>query len=566
MPNSKWENRTKEMTISRLNGASLKYSIYITMPLLVIVALSLGTAAARGGELCFELVDGTVITGRVDVKAVTIRIASGNVLKIPVAELTELNVGLNDRPGLVGRAEALVKALDSAKTRQDARRKLIALGPEVSLVVSRHAASDIPARGAAVAEVLKAYKTWSTDHGGAPEAIVRPLKLRSTVQADVNRFIGTVTVKQFRIASVGGDVTVKLDDIRRIRPGVPTAGIKLGRWTVELRDKTRLEGMVLNRSLRVKTRYGTMAVPLAQIMKADFSADGKPARIRCRGSDRIVGALGAKTTISLKTDKGRVNIPAEKISVLAVHGVLNLDLGKGGAMKLVVIPAGKFLMGSPAAERGRRANEGPQRQVTISKAFYMGATEVTQSQYQAVMGKNPSTFNGVKGPVEQVTWNDAKAFCKALSKKTGKLVVLPTEAQWEYASRGGTRTRFNFGDDDKGLGVHGWFKGNSGGRSQPVGLKKPNAFGLYDMHGNVWEWCRDGFDDKSYARAKNVDPENSTTLRYRVQRGGSWSNDAPLCRSAMRGRSDPDDRNPDFGFRVVVVADQVADQKPLAAW
>jgi formylglycine-generating enzyme required for sulfatase activity len=525
----------------------------------IAVALPLGRAAeppaaARGRELQFELVDGTVITGRSDVKAVTIRIASGNLLKIPVAELTELNVGLNDRRSLVERVEKLIKALDSAKTRQYAQRELIALGPPVTLIVSPHASSDVSARRAAVADVLKAYKTWSLDHSEATEAMARPLKLRSTVRADVNTFVGTVTVKQFRIASAYGNVTVKLDAVLRIRPGSPPAPIKLGQWAVELRDKTRLKGVVLNRSFRVQTPYGKMAVPLGHILKAAFSPDGKSIRMHLRASDRIVGTFEPKTTISFKTDKGKVELSAGKISGLAARGTVMLDLSKGVTMKLVAIPAGEFLMGSPATERARRGNEGPQRRVTITKAFYMGATEVTQSQYQALMGKNPSRFNGTQGPVEQATWNDATAFCKALSKKTGKRVVLPTEAQWEYASRGGANTGFSFGDDYKDLGTHGWFRANSGDRTQPVGRKKPNAFGLYDMHGNVWEWCRDGFDDSFYAKAKNVDPENTTASRYRVQRGGSWSNDAPSCRSAMRGRSAPGDRRADFGFRVALEA------------
>jgi len=527
----------------------------VTVIAIVVVALSPGGASAAapapanggGGVLQFELIDETVITGRVDVKAVGIRIATGNVLKIPVAELVDVNVGLNDRPGLVERVETLVKALDSDKTRKEAARKLVALGPAVMLAVSRHAASDIPARRGAVAEVLKAYKLRASD------ATARPLKLRSTVQADVNTFVGAITVKQFRIASAFGDVTVKLDDIRRIRPGSRAAPVELGQWALELRDKKRLEGLVLNRSIRVKTRYGTITVPLGRMMRAAFSADGKSIRVQCRGSDRIVGTLDAKTTISFKTDRGKVDISAEKIVALAARGVLTLDLGKGVSMKLMVIPGGEFLMGSPATEAGRRTNEGPQRRVTISKSFYMGATEVTQSQYQAVMGKNPSRFNGSQGPVEQTTWNDATAFCKALSKKIGKRVVLPTEAQWEYACRGGANTRFSF-DDNKNLGSYAWFKANSSGRSQPVGRKAPNDFGLYDMHGNVWEWCRDAFDDGSYAKAGNVDPENTAASRYRAQRGGSWSNDASQCRSAMRARSAPGDRRADFGFRVVIEA------------
>ncbi len=145
-----------------------------------------------------------------------------------------------------------------------------------------------------------------------------------------------------------------------------------------------------------------------------------------------------------------------------------------------------------------------------------------------------------------------KALVKALSKKTGKQIVLPTEAQWEYASRAGANTSFSFGDDYKALEAHGWFNANSGGKHHPVARKKPNAFGLHDMHGNVWEWCRDGFDDGFYAKAKNVDPENTATSRYRAQRGGSWRNDAASCRSAMRGRSAGGDRNYDFGFRVVI--------------
>ena len=531
----------------------------LTATVMLVVAAALcqaadpPPAAAPGPMLQFELVDGTVITGTTDVKVVTIAIASGDVLKIPVAKLAELNVGLNDRPELVQRVEKLVKALDSAKTRQDAQRKLIALGPAISLVVSRHAGGDVPGRRAALGEVLKAYKTWSVDRRQAPEVMARPVKLRSMVRADVNVFLGTITVKQFRIASPHGNVIVKLNDIRRIAPGSQAAGVKLGQWAVELRDKTCIEGTLLNRSFRVKTRYGTMTVPPARIVSAAFGPGGKSIGIRCRGSDRITGALDAKTKISLKTNKGRVNISLEKIASLTARGVLVLDLGKGVSMKLVVIPAGKFLIGAPAAEAGRRANEGPQRRVTISKAFYMGATEVTQSQYQVLMGENPSRFNGAQGPVEQVTWNEAAAFCKALSGKIGKRVVLPSEAQWEYACRAGTATRYNF-DDSKTLAAHAWYNANSGGRSRPAGRKTPNVFGLHDMHGNVWEWCRDAFDDKSYARAGNVDPENTAASRYRVQRGGSWSNDASSCRSAMRGRSAPGDRRADFGFRIVIEA------------
>jgi formylglycine-generating enzyme required for sulfatase activity len=229
---------------------------------------------------------------------------------------------------------------------------------------------------------------------------------------------------------------------------------------------------------------------------------------------------------------------------------LILDLGKGVTMKLVRIGAGKFMMGSPATEKYRGAEEGPQRQVAISKPFYMGVTEVTQAQYESVMGKNPSSFKDPGNPVNAVSWVDATAFCAALSKKTKRAVRLPTEAQWEYACRAGTKTSFSFGDDIKDLDAYGWSRANSGAKCQPVGRKKPNPFGLYDMHGNVWEWCRDRYDAKFYANAKNVDPENSTTeTAYFVLRGASWGNNPDTCRSAHRAGSKSSSGS---GLRVVV--------------
>jgi formylglycine-generating enzyme required for sulfatase activity len=235
---------------------------------------------------------------------------------------------------------------------------------------------------------------------------------------------------------------------------------------------------------------------------------------------------------------------------------LILSLGKGVTMKLIRIPAGKFLMGSPATEKDRSKAEGPQRRVTISKAFYMGATEVTQAQYESVMGKDPSKYKGPRNPVEQVSWHDATAFCTALSKKTQRTVRLPTEAQWEYACRAGTRTRFSFGKAgkaDKNINAHGWHRGNSGGKTHPVGQKKPNAWGLYDMHGNVWEWCRDWYDEKFYANPKRVDPENTTKTKYRLYRGGSWiDKDLNNCRAASRFKNVSGHRGANVGFRVVV--------------
>jgi len=228
-----------------------------------------------------------------------------------------------------------------------------------------------------------------------------------------------------------------------------------------------------------------------------------------------------------------------------------LDLGDGVMMKLALIPAGNFMMGSPDGEKDRVEDEGPRREVTISKPFYMGVTEVTQAQYEAVMGTNPSSFKGPENPVETVAWIDAVEFCRKLSAKTGQKVRLPTEAQWEYACRAGTKTRFGFGDDDDDLDVYAWYTANNGSKTHPVGRKKPNAWGLYDMHGNVWEWCGDWYAD-SYANANNRDQAGPDSGASRVLRGGSWDYNPLHCRSAYRIRGTPDFRHYDVGFRVAV--------------
>ena len=229
---------------------------------------------------------------------------------------------------------------------------------------------------------------------------------------------------------------------------------------------------------------------------------------------------------------------------------MTLDVADGIKMPLVLIRSGEFVMGSPKSEEGRDFDEGPQRQVTISKPFYMGTTEVTQEQYLAIMGNNPSKSTGLKKPVEQVSWNDAVAFCKAASEKSGRTVRLPTEAEWEYACRSGSQTRFSFGDKDRYVNAHTWHMGNTGIDTPVAGKKKPNAWGLYDMHGNVWEWCSDCYY-MSYANPNTTDPQ-ALGGEYRVVRGGSWGAKHTCCRSASRDYSAPENRGNVCGFRVVV--------------
>jgi len=219
---------------------------------------------------------------------------------------------------------------------------------------------------------------------------------------------------------------------------------------------------------------------------------------------------------------------------------LVLNLGGGASMKMALIRPGKFMMG----------DEKDRHEVTLSKPFYVGATEVTQAQYQAVMGTNPSNFKGETNPVEMVSWNDATEFCKKLSEKTRQAVRLPTEAEWEYACRAGTATAFSFGDSDSALGDYAWYDANSGGTTHPVGQKKPNAWGLYDVHGNVWEWCADWYGD--YPKGAVTDPQGPASGTYRVLRGGGWGGNPVFCRAAGRRDGTPDLRGGIFGFRVVV--------------
>ena len=239
-------------------------------------------------------------------------------------------------------------------------------------------------------------------------------------------------------------------------------------------------------------------------------------------------------------------------------------------MKLVLIPKGQFMMGSPRYEEGGSDYETHQHEVEISEEYYLGVYEVTQAQYMRVMGTNPSWFtedteavlrNGLGAdprwfkkssgqrsvsavhPVENVSWEDAVEFCKKLSelpeeKKTGRTYRLPTEAEWAHACLAGSKSAWSYFDRDSDLLDYAWFGGNSKGHSHPVGEKKPNEWGLYDMYGNVWEWCSD---------LNGAYPEGAKGGWFRVARGGGWGGG-----SSIRGRLGPSDRGNDFGFRVAL--------------
>ena len=303
----------------------------------------------------------------------------------------------------------------------------------------------------------------------------------------------------------------------------------------------------------------------------------------------------------------RVNLPATK----------TLDLGGGVKMELVLIPAGKFIMGTPEAEKpivgqvmagfsggivflailfllirawrkghrpqfslalmlvmmivasvgvwggvrwhealqhmGEFENEHPAHQVTLTQPFYMGKFDVTQNEYLQVMGTNPSTFKGKDNPVETVSWDDTQDFCKKLTVEMKQSVRLPTEAEWEFACRAGTRTAYSSGDSESDLARVAWYGANSKSTTHPVGQKESNFFGLYDMHGNVWQLCQDFYGEDYYSQSSTENPQGPSQDAWHLLRGGSWDYNPLYCRSANRFSYYPFDRYLSFGFRVVLV-------------
>lgn len=219
---------------------------------------------------------------------------------------------------------------------------------------------------------------------------------------------------------------------------------------------------------------------------------------------------------------------------------------EGVSFKMIKVEGGTFLMGS----ENWYDSEKPVHSVTLS-GYYVGETEVTQALWQAVMGSNPSKFKGDNLPVEKVSWNDCQEFISKLNQKTGRRFALPTEAQWEFAARGGNKSQGYEYSGSNNIDDVAWYMDNSSEQTHPVGTKMANELGLYDMSGNVWEWCSDWYGD--YSSSSQTDPVGPSTGSYRVLRGGSLNSYADYCRSANRFYHYPDFRSYDFGFRLVLL-------------
>jgi len=287
---------------------------------------------------------------------------------------------------------------------------------------------------------------------------------------------------------------------------------------------------------------------------------GQPGRTPAAGKPTVY----TKWPFDAKEAKRRQEETAKALNAKTTSA---LNLAKGVTMKLVLVPAGKFMMGSPRTEVRRKRDEGPQHKVTLSAPFYMGVTEVTQAQWKALMNTQPWDGKeyvkaGADNAANNISWDNATAFCAALSKKTGRTVRLPTEAEWEYASRAGAATAYSFGDSPAKLGDYAWYDGNTKSKGEnyahPVGVKKPNVWGLHDMHGNVEEWCADWYAE-SYLPAKTAaanvdarDPKGPAAGKWRVLRGGRWSLEPRHYRAAARYMLAARYGYFGSGFRVVV--------------
>jgi formylglycine-generating enzyme required for sulfatase activity len=264
----------------------------------------------------------------------------------------------------------------------------------------------------------------------------------------------------------------------------------------------------------------------------------------------LVDGTGGNITVSFDAAQDILNfIRVREISITPIAN-------------MVWIGPGKFTMGSPLSEQDRDLDEDPLTEVTLTRGMWMGKYEVTQREYEEIIGTNPSWFRGNSSlPVEQVAWKEAVAYCTRLTERerqAGNLPSsyayrLPTEAEFEYAARAGTSTRFSFGDDPdySKLGDYAWYLSNGSRTTHPVGQKTPNAFGLYDIYGNVWEWCLDWYAD-FYPGGKVEDPTGPATGAARVFRGGGWDYVAYSCRSAYRNNVSPVRRARAVGFRVVL--------------
>ena len=353
-----------------------------------------------------------------------------------------------------------------------------------------------------------------------------------------------------------------------------TALHKSGKFTVIERDLLERTLKKLNLTIQdladpANIQLLARALNIQALVKGSVSDLGETVELNTRVVRAVdnAGAVVAVAQVSVRKDDQVAKLLGQAVLRRGATGAqpptptvpagaqkeIKIDMGQGVVLEMVLIPAGEFDMGSPVKEANRKDNEQLHR-VRITKPFYLGKYEVTQALWMVVMGENLSRFRNMKAPVMPVSWEDCQKFLARLNKMVeGGGFRLPTEAEWEYACRAGTQTAYSFGDDEEDLGEYAWYGANSGEQTQEVGKKKANAWGLYDMPGNVAEWCSDWYGKYEFTAGKvTVDPIGPGSGVARVLRGGSWGFIPWDCRSAYRFRYSPDSRYYFNGFRVAL--------------
>jgi uncharacterized repeat protein (TIGR02543 family) len=389
-------------------------------------------------------------------------------------------------------------------------------------------------------------------------------------------------LKTYRLTAIAADGRVNRNPDQRlynhgetvVLEAIPNTGYSFTNWSGDLSDSDNPVKLVMNADKTVNASFALKTYSLTAT-GVDGSVTIDPNKVRYNHGETVILTavpdpnyrfVGWSDDLSGSAKHATLEMDADK-SVTANFGpnVVPNSIG----MNLVYIPAGEFMMGSGDSAAQLNSDyrgyvgygpEFPQHKVRISEDFWMGQTEVTQGQYESVMNAQPwsgkpSVQEDPNNPAVYVSWYNAVDFCRKLSQREGETYRLPTEAEWEYACRAGTTTRFSFGDSGSSICDYAWYKRNSWDEGQkyahPVGQKKSNPWGLYDMHGNVREWCSDYYDDDYYSNSPSVDPKGPSTSYYRSLRNGSWDIRERYLRCAYRTGYKPDLRNHYFGFRVV---------------